>query len=101
MSDAEKRLFTIRILGLIALSLTLSLARVYLKEKRRMESERVITDVELFLKATRLQELVLAEHQTIINELVRAWSNEAYRGPIKPITVAQWIKQNSTDTLTP
>ena len=105
MNAAEKRLFIIRILVLINLGFTLSLARVYMSGKRKMESERVIRDVELFLKASRLQELILPEHLKIIEGLAKAWSNANYRdsarGELNPISVATWIKQNSTDTLSP
>jgi hypothetical protein len=66
-----------------------------------MESEDVIRDAELFLKATRLQDLVLPKDKEIIEALERAWSNANYRGKWKAITVSEWIRQNSTDTLSP
>jgi hypothetical protein len=66
-----------------------------------MESEDVVRDAELFLKATRLQDLVLPKDKEIIEALERSWSNANYRGKWKAITVAEWIRQNSTDTLSP
>jgi hypothetical protein len=71
-----------------------------LKVKRRMDKEQVVSDVELFLKATRLQELILPEQQEIIDDLAKAWSNANYQGKVKAITIGEWIRQNLTDTLT-
>ena len=101
MNDAERRLFITRLLLMMSLGLTVSLARYFLRQKRAMESEQVIGDVELFLKVTRLQELVLPEHTTIIKALESGWNNACYRGPLKPVRLVDWIRQNSTDTLNP
>jgi hypothetical protein len=101
VSDAEKRLFITRILAMILLGFTLSFARSLARVKRAMEADEVVSDVELFLKASRLQDLVLAKDKEIIEALERAWSNASYRGKWKAISVAEWIRQNSTDTLSP
>ena len=101
MSDAEKRLFITRILYLVGLSFALSIVNSLVKLKRAMDAEDVVRDAELFLKASRLLDLILPEHKRIIEELERGWSNASYRGTWKAITVAEWIRQNSTDTLSP
>jgi hypothetical protein len=100
VSDAERRLVITRLLLVTFLGFTLSLAKAYMKAKREVDSREVISDVELFLKATRLQDLVLPEHQTIINEIGSEWSNDCYRGAWKAISVEQWVRQQ-TDTLSP
>lgn len=101
MNDAERRLVTIRLLGLIALSITLSLVNTLVKVKREMEANEVVRDAELFLKASRLQDLVLGKDQRIIDALGNEWSNANYRGPVKPISLEAWIRQNLTDGLSP
>ena len=101
MSDAERRLFTYRLLALVALSFALSFANNWLKAKRAMEANEVVRDAELFLKASRLLDLILPEHKKIIEELEASWSNANYRGPLKGISISEWIRQNSTNTLSP
>jgi len=66
-----------------------------------MEAAEVVGDVELFLKASRLIDLILPEHKTIIEGLERAWSNASYRGKTRGISLEEWIRQNSTDGLSP
>ena len=72
-----------------------------MRAKRAMEASEVVRDAELFLKASRLQELILPEHLEIIKGLERTWSNACYRGILKPVGIQEWIRQNSTDTLSP
>jgi len=101
VSDAEKRLITYQLLALISLSIVLSLANAWLKAKRAMEANEVVRDAELFLKASRLLDLILPEHKKIIEELEASWSNANYRGPLRGISLSEWIRQNSTDGLNP
>jgi len=101
VSDAEKRLITYQLLALISLSIVLSLANAWLKARRAMEANEVVRDAELFLKASRLLDLILPEHKKIIEELEAGWSNACYRGPLRGISISEWIRQNSTDTLSP
>ena len=105
MSDAERRLITSRLLVLISLGIVLYFANELVKAKRAMEADEVISDVELFLKANRLQELILPLHKEIIKRLEEGWSNASYRdirkGDLNAIKVSEWIRQNSIDGLSP
>ena len=102
MKDAERRLLITRLLLVTFLGFTLSLAKAYMNAKRDMEAEEVVRDVELFIKASRLQELILPEHTTIIKELERSWSNACYRGAMfTEVKIAEWIRQSSIDILSP
>lgn len=101
MSDAERRLLITRLLLVTFLGFTLSLAKAYMKAKSEVEAHEVIGDVELFLKASRLQDLILPEQQTIIDSLANGWTNANYRGPWKAISLEQWVRQQSIDTLSP
>lgn len=93
-------------------SLTLQLARVFIlgfvalcvyslqKQIEIMKDRTVIDDVELFLKAARLQSLVVGEQQHVVDEITRNWKNDNYIGPMKAVKVKDWIKQHG-GTLSP
>lgn len=99
MSNAERRLLITRLLAFLLADIALYFASSLVKAKRAMEASDVVRDAELFLKASRLQDLNLPEHLEIIKALERAWSNANYRGKWKAITVAEWVRQ--TNTLSP
>ena len=108
VSGAEERSFITRLLALIALGLTLSLAKSLVRIKREMEANEVVRDVEAFIRVQRLQDLILPEDKTIISWIESAWSNEGYRkgrsGGLEaftPIRLEEWLKQTLTDTLSP
>ena len=108
VSGAEERSFITRLLALIALGLTLSLAKSLVRIKREMEADEVVRDVEAFIRVQRLQDLISPEETTIIKWLENAWSNASYRhgrsGALEgftPIRLEEWLKQTLTDTLSP
>jgi hypothetical protein len=71
------------------------------KVKRRMEEAEVVRDAELYLKATRLQELILPEQQKIIDEITKGWNNEPYRPPIRRISLQEWLRQSRISISSP
>ena len=105
MSNAERRLYITELLGLVTLGFALLLANSYLRIKRQMEADEVVGDVELFLKASRLQELILPLEQEIIDGITKSWIGASYRGILRNgipgdfngVSLAEWIRQNSTD----
>jgi len=54
------------LLALIALGLTLSLAKSLVRIKREMEADEVVRDVEAFIRVQRLQDLISPEETTTI-----------------------------------
>jgi len=91
MSNTER--FVRQSFALIAASLALWLVRDYLRLRREVESERIVEDVELFLKAQRLQDLILPDQQEIIDRLGKEWIGDSYRGLIKSFNWRDVLKQ--------
>ena len=105
MSDAERRLFMSQLCLALALGSVGYFVNRLVKAIEAARSSMVVDDVELFLKRTRLQSLVSAEDQTIIDAITASWSNASYHGKIVPQKVSVWITQTarelSGDTLRP
>jgi len=80
VNGAEKSSIIFRLTLALYSGFVLLVVRQLLSEKRRMEDAEVIDDVELFLKAKRLQDLILPEQQTIIDNITSGWISEAYKG---------------------
>lgn len=66
--------------------------------KKKLEAKEVVDDIELFLRAQRLQDLILPEQQTIIDAITNGWIGESYRGLNRGISLKEWIKQSLIDT---
>ncbi len=97
--DVESTTFTRRLVALLTLTFAAYVAVGIVKELHKMNDAKVIEDVELFLKSSRLQGLILGNHQEIIDAISNTWINEPYRGPVKKIQFAEWQKQTLTATL--
>jgi hypothetical protein len=92
-SGVDMKPISERLILLCTLGFAWLLLRDYLRLKRAMEGNAIVEDVELFLKAARLQELILPEQQIIIDELGKTWIGEAYRGLTKPMNWRELVKQ--------
>lgn len=99
MSDAERSSFTFRLAQVFVLGFVALCVYSLQKQVELIMDRTVVEDVELYLKATRLQQLVLTEEQLLIDEITKAWKNDNYQGPIRPIRVRDWIRQNGTGSL--
>jgi len=90
------------ITSLLILALGLSFAAYLVSEIAgrviAMSDRSVVEDVDLFLKRTRLQNLVLAEDQIIIDAITSAWSNASYRGPMFKQRYDVWARQSAVET---
>ena len=96
MSDAESNLFIRRLFLVLSLGIVAYFARDLLKLMHEMEGGLVVEDVELFLKSTRLQNLIVPEQQSIIDEITKHWISNSYQGPMKPIKVKDWQRSSIT-----
>lgn len=85
-------------LGLFVYGGILLILGYSLRIKERMDKRQVVTDVELFLKAARLQDLILPEQQEIIDGIGREWISESYQGTTSPISIGEWLRQNRINT---
>lgn len=88
-------------LGLFVYGGVLLILGYTLKVKERMDKRQVVSDVELFLKAARLQDLILPEQQEIIDGITNQWISNSYNGFSKPISIGDWLRQNRINTLSP
>lgn len=95
--DVMNRSDSVRLAIVLYAGLVLLVVKHFTNENRRMEEAEVITDVELFLKAARLQDLILPEQQKVIDELANGWNNESYRGAVKRFSIAEWLSQTQID----
>lgn len=98
MSDAESRSITSLFFLALGLSFVAFLASEVVVRVRAMDEATVVEDVDLFLKRTRLQNLVSSEDQIIIDAITAAWSNANYRGRIYRQRYDVWAKQSAVET---
>jgi len=88
-------------LGLVVYGGVLLILSYGLRVKERMDKRQVVSDVELFLKAARLQDLILPEQQEIIDGITSEWISDSYHGLTNTISIGDWLRQNRINTSSP
>lgn len=99
MNDAVNHSFTYRLTLVLSLGFVALVVRDLVRLANKMEEAQVVEDVELFLKKNRLQDFINPHHQAIVDGITRYWINDSYSGPIRALSLREWLDTIQTPTL--
>ena len=101
VENAENHSFTRQILLIVTASFATCIILELIKAKRRMDNQSVLEEVERFLRTARLSNLIKIEDESYLRAVELAWLNNAYKGPIKKVSIDEWLRESKTSILSP
>jgi len=78
VSDAERHFIISRLFLALTLGSVVLLVRDYLKHRNKMETEDIVSEIDRYFRASRIQSLVNPLQQQVIEQITNTWKNESY-----------------------
>ena len=95
----ETHSFTRQLVLILAASFVTYIAIAYTQTRRKMSNEQVLDEIQRFLRTSRLNNLIKLEDESYLKAIELAWINDPYKGPIKKLSIAEWLDQSRTAIL--